>query len=121
MFLIFIFSIFLRIFSVFDNIITPYNFCNFSYTKLNSNYIITFGGPHLDDIYFFSIKKEKWHKTHIKLKNKIQSCCTSKLGNTIHVTGGQLCGTGNDFAKFFKFHTTNQGQEIVYCRNISPV
>ena len=100
---------------VFDNIATPDTFYGFSYIKLNNEYIITFGGININDIYYYSIKEEKWYKTNIKLKNKIRFSCVSKYGDIIHVIGGHDYDNSVDLSSFYKF-------DIIYKnkQNLNP-
>ena len=56
---------------------------------LYNNYLITFGGYGLLDIYIFNIKTNKWYISDIKLSNKLMDSSSVIVGDNIHVIGGQ--------------------------------
>ena len=66
-----------------------YEFFNsFGYCVLD-NYVFTFGGEDLNDIFYYNIKKNKWFKSNIKLPKIISNSSVSCIDNKIHVIGGE--------------------------------
>ena len=80
-----------NIMAIFKNDDLPSSLFGFGNVLYNKQYIITFGGSCMNDIYIFDIFNNKWYKSELKLNKKIHYSSATLCDNNIHFIGGKDC------------------------------